>query len=155
VAALGVRVVDRGGEPVEQVAALRGEVRPGQRVGDVARRPREADPQAIAGVLCVEWTRESTFDPGRRSSRAIPKASRITFAWIESRQTKIAAATTSRYVVANAFEKFASITWAGSRAPLTPADRFAGEAGTSLVVRLRRVCGGGRGVVRHGDGLQG
>jgi len=35
----------------------------------------------------------------------MPKQSRITFAWIASRQMKIATVTTARYIVANAFEK--------------------------------------------------
>ena len=48
----------------------------------------------------------------------MPKQSRITFAWIESRQMKIAIDTTTRYVVANAFEKFASITATGLKRAL-------------------------------------
>ena len=64
----------------------------------------------------------------------MPKQSRIVEAWIARQQTKIAAATTSRYTVANAFEKFASMICAGTNAPLIAAPM----SGTAIKVAQRK-----------------
>ena len=58
----------------------------------------------------------------------MPKQRRMTFAWIASRQMKIAIETTTRYVVANAFEKFASMIADGVSAPFTPLVKLPGTA---------------------------
>src|SRR5437588_12549132 len=84
---------------------------------------------ATHGVCNLGLTVRRTDEPGSWSSRAMLKHSRITFAWIASRQMKIAIDTTARYVVANAFEKFASITAAGPSWALTPA---ASEPGIAI-----------------------
>src|ERR1700704_2405690 len=84
---------------------------------------------AIQGVWSLGFTVLRTEEPGSWLSRAMLKQRRITFAWIESRQMKIAIDTTRRYVVANAFEKFASITAAGVRPALTP---LASEPGIAI-----------------------
>src|SRR5690348_2463832 len=72
---------------------------------------------ATHGVCSLGLTFDNVDEAGSWSSRAMPKHSRITFAWIASRQMKMAIDTTTRYVVANAFEKFASITADGVSAP--------------------------------------
>src|SRR5262245_15656011 len=83
---------------------------------------------AIHGVCSDGLTSLSCFDAGSWPSRAIPNVNRITFAWIDSRQMKIAIDTTVRYVVANAFEKFASMICDGVRAALTPLESVPGTA---------------------------
>jgi hypothetical protein len=83
---------------------------------------------ATHGVCSRGLTVLSAAEAGSWLSRAMLKQSRITFAWIESRQMKIAIETTARYVVANAFEKFASITAAGPSALLTPPESEPGIA---------------------------
>ena len=74
---------------------------------------------AIHGVCSFGLTFFNRIEPGSWSSRAMPKQRRMVFAWIASRQTTIAIETTTRYVVANAFEKFASMICAGPRPFLT------------------------------------
>ena len=59
----------------------------------------------------------SHFDPGSARSRAMPKPSRIVDVWIDRQHTKIAADTTSRKTVENAFPKFASMMFAGPNGP--------------------------------------
>jgi hypothetical protein len=73
--------------------------------------------QEPIGVCKRGFTLRSKLEPGSCSSRAMPKHSRIVEAWIARQQTKIAAATTSKYTVANAVEKFASMICAGPNAP--------------------------------------
>ena len=80
-------------------------------IGIPARTPTAM--HDTVGVCRRGWTFASTREPGSRSSRAIPKQRRIVAAMIERQQTKIAALTTSRNTVENAFPKFASMICAG------------------------------------------
>ena len=91
--------------------------------------------QEPIGVCRRGFTARSTDDPGSCSSRDMPKQSRIVEAWIARQQTKIAAETTSKYVVANAFEKFASMICAGPKAPLIAEPMF----GTAISVAQRKM----------------
>ncbi len=76
------------------------------------------------GVCKVGCTFDNSFEPGSRSSRDMPKQSRIVDVWIERQQTKIAADTTSRNTVENALPKFASMMAAGPKPPLIASLRF-------------------------------
>src|SRR6202044_2592663 len=69
--------------------------------------------QLHTGVRRPGDTRDRNLDPGSWLSRDMPKHSRIVAARIDRQQTKIAAETTSRYRVANAEGKLASMIWAG------------------------------------------
>src|ERR1700745_3005412 len=69
--------------------------------------------QVHTGVCRLGETRASGLESGSWLSRGLPKQSRIVDARIDRQQTKIAAETTNRYSVANADEKFASMTCAG------------------------------------------
>jgi hypothetical protein len=84
-------------------------------IGTAASAPTARHDQI--GVCRSGLTSLSSFDPGSRSSRAIPKQSRIVEVMIDRQQTKIAAATTSRKTVENAFPKFASMISAGPQLP--------------------------------------
>ena len=76
------------------------------------------------GVCNSGFTLRSTFDPGRVSSRAIPKQRRIVDVMMARQQTKIAAATTKRKTVENALPKFASMICAGPQPSLIAVFRF-------------------------------
>ncbi len=69
--------------------------------------------QVPTGVCRLGDTFASGLDTGSWLSRAMPKQSRIVAAMMDRQQTKIAAETTSRYIVANPDEKFASMICAG------------------------------------------
>src|ERR1039458_2730591 len=69
--------------------------------------------QAHTGVCRVGETLDHAPENGSWLSRAIPKHSRIVAARMDRQQTKMAADTTSRYTVASADGKLASITLAG------------------------------------------
>src|SRR5205807_760127 len=81
------------------------------------------------------WTQLRAFEAGNWLSRDIPNASRIVEAWIARQQTKIAAATTSRYTVEKPFEKFASMICAGPQEPLIAA----GMSGIAISVAQRKI----------------
>ena len=80
--------------------------------------------QVQTGVRSFGATRASGRENGSRLSRDMPKHSRIVAAMIDRQQTKMAAETTSRYSVAIACGKFASMIWAGPYPPLMAAPRF-------------------------------
>ena len=61
------------------------------------------------GVWRFGLTFARGFEKGSWLSRAIPKHSRMVEVMMAMQQTKIAAETTPRYVVAKAFEKFDSM----------------------------------------------
>src|SRR5262245_27597278 len=73
------------------------------------------------GVCRCGLTLDSAFEPGSCPSRDIPNASRTVEVMIDMQHTKIAADTTSRYTVAKAAEKFASMTVWAPTARLSPA----------------------------------
>src|SRR5260221_11292676 len=79
--------------------------------GTAARIPTTR--HAPTGVCRRGATRLKTFENGSWLSRDMPKQSLIVAARIDRQQTKIAAVTTSREIVANGAEKVASMTWAG------------------------------------------
>ena len=70
------------------------------------------------GVCSFGCTFASQREPGSRSSRAMPKQSRIVDVSIARQQTKIAAATTSRKTVEKALPKLASMICAGPQPSL-------------------------------------
>src|SRR5690348_17669731 len=75
--------------------------------------------QVHSGVCRLGETFDRYLEKGSVLSRDMPKHSRMVAAMIDRQQTKMAAQTTSRYIVANPVEKFASMMCAGPRpAPL-------------------------------------
>src|SRR2546425_37199 len=76
------------------------------------------------GVCRRGLTLARSAEIGSLSSRDMPKQSRIVDVSIERQQTKIAADTTSRNTVANAFEKLALMMSAGPKPPLIASCRF-------------------------------
>ena len=70
------------------------------------------------GVCSRGLTLRRAREPGSASSRDMPKQRRIVEVRIARQQTKIAAATTSRNTVENAFPKFASMICAGPQPSL-------------------------------------
>src|ERR671937_2402841 len=76
------------------------------------------------GVCHVRFTFERVLEIGRLSSRDMPKQRRIVEVSIARQHTKIAADTTSRNTVENAFPKLASMMSAGPKLPLIASPRL-------------------------------
>src|SRR5207248_8606575 len=79
---------------------------------------------AKTGVCSLGLTLRNQRDPGRRSSRDMPKQRRIVDVSIARQQTKIAADTTSKNTVENALPKFASMICAGTQPSLIAVAMF-------------------------------
>src|SRR5436309_3977659 len=75
--------------------------------------------QDPTGVCHRGFTFASTLETGSWSSRAIPKHSRMVEVMIARQQMKMAAATTTRYVVARALFRLASMIVCGPNSPVT------------------------------------
>src|ERR1700748_3037402 len=80
--------------------------------------------QLHIGVCRPGETLARNLEPGSWLSRAMPKHSLIVAAMIDRQQTKTAADTTSRELVANGVEKLASMMAAGPNAPFTASPMF-------------------------------
>ena len=91
-------------------------------IGTAASAPTARHDQI--GVCSPGLTSLSSFEPGSRSSRAMPKQSRMVEVMIDRQQTKMAALTTRRKTVEKAFPKFASMISAGPQLPEIAVFRF-------------------------------